>query len=178
MVAMGGVRVRQDSSKVSSRTLHGVLLALAAAGHVVAVLAFLALPWASGRGVLDGYQVAGPELARVTRNVDLFLPAWAGRVALPLTIALYAIPAGAIAGILLVLLSRWTDRSRDALRAAALAGLVVAGISAAVVGILVAGFASGELGNAALGSGPFVAGTGGVLAGFAAHAATRTVKPR
>jgi hypothetical protein len=162
---------QQVGSRVSVRARHALLIVLAVSGHLVSVAAFVWLPWAEGRAVFVGRDFTGPELARLARNLDLLLPEAAGPAALLSALALYAVPVAALAGALLVILSLWTDRPAAGLRAAALAGIVVAATSTIVALLLAVGPAAGDSLGRIPGAGAAFAVVGGLLAGLTASGA-------
>ncbi len=105
----------------------------ALAGNAAAAAAFLALPWAEGRGLLAGRVFDGPGLARLLRNTDLLLGGWSGGpVAAVLVLALFAAPVAALAALVLAAGAPLAHHPARALAAAA----VLSVVSAAAAGVL------------------------------------------
>lgn len=148
--------------------------ALALAGDALGLLAFLRLPWADGNGALAGRHFTGRELAALARTADIVLTGVLGRpLAVALAAALYAVPATAVAGLLLLAGAPWTSNPPAAARAAAVAGLLTAAIGLLTTALIALGPGAGDVLHRS--PGPGVLGTiaGGALAFLGAVRAAR-----
>jgi len=120
-------------------------IALAVAGHLLAAVAYLLLPWAAGNGTLAGRDFTGRELARLAHNLDVLLPPSAGAAALLPGLALQLVPAVAVAGALLAGVARLSSHPTIALRLSAAAGALAALVSLVAGALLLAGPAAGDV---------------------------------
>jgi hypothetical protein len=147
----------------------GPWLPVAVAGHGLCVVAFALLPWANGRGVFADRDFAGPELARLARNADLFIGhPGGGIVAAALAAALYVTPVAAVAAVVVLLGAGWTARPTAAARLAAAAGLLAALAAGGTALLLAAGPGAGTLFQRLPGPGALASPAGALLGAGAA----------
>lgn len=117
---------------------------LAAACSLGCAAAFLLLPWTTGDGPFTGREFTGRGLASIVRNTDVLIGGSLGTpVARTAGIALALVPAGVIAGAVLVLGAHWAG-GRGAHRLAAAANLISALVIAVIAVVIAAGPAAGD----------------------------------
>ena len=153
-----------DGTRVTLGQRRVLALLAGLCGFAISAASFTLLPLASGQSALAGRQFDGPELARLARNVDIVLGGAAGGpAALLLVVALYAVPAAALAGALLLAGAGLSRNRTAALRAASGAGVFAIAVLVIVVLMLAVGPQSGEVLSRRPGTGMVVALAGAGL---------------